>query len=153
LNMPFNGKSNLQVALEDGKLVTMSRALDVLTREKALMSIVESEGIDNEDAKPLMQNAINQNNEEAIRFLLYMIKQERTSFQDVVHTMESCFQDLWIHYNNLTQPLIKHDALSKMICHVHLPSHLCQSVGHSSTIVRTTKRCHLSQWRIHARLD
>jgi len=123
----------------------LAKVLCILPRDKTFLSIVKSKGTDNEDAIPLIKNAINQNNEEAIRFLLDMIHQERTSFHDVVQTMKICFQDLWIHYNNLMQPLIKHDALSRVIGHAQLPSRLCPSIRHSSTIARTTNMA----WTFH----
>jgi len=144
--MPFNGRSNLQVGLEDGRQYMFSRVLDVLPKDKTLLSIVESEGIENKDANPLIKNAIDQNDEKAIRFLLGTIQQERTSFLDVLQTMKICFQGLWIHYNTLMQLFIKRDILSKTIGHAHLPTHLWSSVGHSGSIVRTTNM----PWTFHS---
>lgn len=138
--MSFDGKSNLEVAVVEGKNDILSRIFETAIEDRVVLNIAIDKRVQEEYSRSLMRIALKNNDEQTIRHLLGIINKRYTHFQDVVCTMEDCFQDLWIHYNDLMCPMMMDNAFVWNIQEIYVPAYVFQNegLGHDHVVVSNT---------------
>jgi len=90
-NIPFDGKSNLEIAIVKGKTELLSTMFESASDNNVMLSLTKDEGTHEGNPSSLMKIAIENNDEQTIRHLLDTIQNRQTHFQDVVeHPRDSC---------------------------------------------------------------
>jgi len=118
--MSFNGKSNFQLALENKdkamliKLIDYANQLGISSKDLFLQSFGQT-------PFDLMRNAIKEQNEATVVFLLDLVGTKTFPFEDEAMLLKEGFQGLWLEYRALLEQKIRNKTLEWTTCELEIP--------------------------------
>eukprot|EP00210_Caulerpa_lentillifera_P008162 g7795.t1 len=138
LNMKFNGITNFQLAC-------CRASKDLALR---LMKIVKEHGIDldirwNKEANDKnlcdsLKKAIIDKDSSLVRILLDAIKDQSLKFCEAAITIRKNFENLWLSYHGLIEPLFVDNLLSWDVCELEVSSSMFSENAHDTNGVGTS---------------
>jgi len=120
--MKFNGVTNFQLAFTSDDKTMVSKLMRTATECGIHFDIGWNEETRGAKQRDLLEKAIIDQNNGLVRVILDAIKDQAINFHEAGLIMRNNFEELWLSYHSLIEPLLVKDFLSWDACEVEVPS-------------------------------
>lgn len=119
--MPFNGESNIRLALENKNKAVMAMSAERATRSGQSYHDGLLQGFRKHSLKDLLKDIIKNSDEFGVQSLLDLKIGKHLSFETGTLLLKEGFEGLWSSYRSLLKPRIMANDLSWTVCEIELP--------------------------------